>query len=681
VTTASPLGRPAFATRLAAAVSLAVRGVGGLRRWMPRPLGWLLEDPNRVLTLAWLIGVLVVGGARMAHADTIIVGPDLAQGAPKTLFETYDFTTYKLTVKPDGNHSDWFGVSQGVLEVVGFINNVILWACLGILYGALTLLEWFLNLTVYRDSAPRIDAATQMIATTVFWPLIAATVAVGAFIAYARWRGEGRGVISDMGWVVAAAVLAVGFATSPSSIMGNLDGARQDIASGVIAGSTRYASTANNPTGFPTPQIAGDPQKAGTRKLVDGVWNTFGATMWCFDEFHDLDICRVAGYHALAGDNQWTRWMKTLDDGQDVPEFREYGDWVRGQDMTRTGYVLLLALITIPMGLMLLRLVISGLVAVIGFLLMLVIGLVFLTFWPIPGWFRQVGTRYWVYTLGLQLQALFITVVISGVMVVSTIIATQAGQYGFFIVALLNLGLFVAAVQARSWLEMLTTLGGAGSMGFASALMLRSAARTAVGAAGGLLGAGAGVAGAGLRGAGRVVGRGPGWGNQPGATTSRWDTRTGTVPRVARIADLDTGGPIHASASRVRQGGHDPALPGPRPAALPSGSSGSGSVVVSTRARRPGSTSMPTQGNHRLGAASARADAVDVVDGGLVRNVATAQAKTGARGRVWVEKKGSGLSSLDRTPPPRPARQKSGAHQITTVARLPRRPGQQGSRR
>jgi hypothetical protein len=666
VITASVLGR------LGAVLSPAMRCLRMFRRRMSQPLGWLLDNPQRVLTLMWLVGVLVVGTARLAHADTIIVGPDLAQGAPKTLFETYDFVTYKLTVKPDDAHSDWFGVSQGVLEVVGFLNNLILWLCLGILYGGLVLLEWFLNLTVYRDSAPQVDAATQMIATQVFWPLISATVAVGAFVAYARWRGEGRGFLSDLGWVVAAGALAVGFAAGPSSVMNRVDGVRQDIASGVIGGSAQYASTANNPTGFATPPIGGEPQKAGTRKLVDGVWNTFGATAWCFAEFHDLDICRVAGYHALADDKTWQQWMKTLDKGEDVPEFREYGSWVRGQDMTRTGYVLLLALITIPMGLMLLRLVVSGLVAVIGFLLMLVIGMVFLAFWPIPGWFRQLGTRYWVYTLGLQLQALFITVVISGVMVVSTIIATQAGRYGFFIVALLNLGLFVAALQARSWLEMLTTLGGAGSMGFASMLLMRSALRTVAGGVTGLAGAGLGLAGAGLRGAGAVgsaVARGPGWGSQPGATTSRWGMRTVTVPR---MADLDPGsGPVQARASRMRQPGNEPALGGPAPAALPSGGSRSGAVVAGG-ARRGGAASMPGQGSARAGAASSRPD---VVDGRVASNVTASRATTGARGRVWVSHQGSGLSSVDTTPPPRPARQKGGAHQITTAARRPRRPG------
>lgn len=181
----------------------------------------------------------------------------------------------------------------------------------------------------------------------------------------------------------------------------------------------------------------------------------------------DVSICHGAGHHALANDDTWKGWMQQLDNGSSPAVFKDKGDYIRGQDMTRTGVLLLLALVTIPLSYMLLRLVIAGLIAVVGLLLMLVVGLLFLTFWPIEGWFRKVGTQYWVYTLGLLLQGLFITVTISGVMVVSTIIATQTAQYGFFLVALLNVALLYAAVKARSWLEMLTSFGGTGSMGIA----------------------------------------------------------------------------------------------------------------------------------------------------------------------------------------------------------------------
>lgn len=625
---------------LAAAGSGVWDAVVTLRVWLPRPLRWLLDDPRRLLTVAWCVGLLVVGGAQVASGD-IIVGPDLARGGPKTLYESYDFADYKLTVKPDDENSDWFGVSQAVLEVVGFINNLLMWACLGILYGALSLLLWFLNLTLYRDSAPQIDAATQAIANGVFWPLISATVAVGAFLAYARWRGEGRGFVSDFGWIIAATTLAVGFAAGPSTLMNEVDSLRQDLATGVISGSSHYATTADNVTGFPTPPIGGDPQQAGSRKLVDSVWNTFGATSWCFAQFHDLEICKQAGHHALAGDEQWKAWMAELDAGGAPQVFGNRVHWIRGQDMTRTGYLLVLLLITIPMGLLLLRLVVAGLITVVGFLLMLVIGLVFLVFWPIPGWFRQTGTQYWIYTLGMEIQALFITVVISGAMVVSATIATQAGKYGFFVVAVLNLGVIFAAVRARTWLEMLTTTAGAGSMGFLTALAIRSVARTAARGVGGLVGGGLGLAWAGARGAAGGIGRAI---SRPVMVTSGGLSPTRPPFRMRRVPRLEPDDPIRAAATRLRPGlppGTPPALPaGGAPPGRPGGGPPRALPPAGGGSRGP----TPTPG----GTGRARPSRADRR---LSRNVGRAQAKTGRTGRVWVDRKGVGLSPLDPSPP------------------------------
>lgn len=657
-----------------AAVASGLRVVGEVARrvlagivWVryraPRPVRWLLADPQRLLTVAWLVGMLVVGTARVASADPIVVGPDLALGAPRTLYESYDFSDYKLTVKPDEENSDWFGVSETVLEVVGFINNLILWACLGILFGALSLLEWFLNLTVYRDSAPEIDTATQMIATEVFWPLIAATVAVGAFITYARWRGEGRGFLSDFGWVVAAGVIAVGFAAGPSTLMNSVDSVRQDLATGVMSGSSAYATTAGNPTGFETPQIGGEPQKAATRKLVDSVWNTYGATGWCLAQFRDLAICKVAGHHALAGDQQWKDWMAALDNGGAPPEFGTRVHWIRGQDMTRTGYLLVLALIIIPMGFILLRLVISGLVAVVGFLLMLVIGLLFLVFWPIPGWFRQMGTRYWVYTLGLELQALFITVVIAGAMVSSTIIATQISKYGFFVVALLNLGLFVAAMKARAWLELLTTTGGAGAMGFAAVLLMRSTVRTAARATTGVVGGGVGLARAGL--GGLLGGSRPGLpGMRPGFKEGTWRPSRFGVPKTAPPEETGVL-PETATATRMRPPGPGTDLVRYRPGLR----IGDGRDLWSAYPHQRTFVHDKQVGikivDPKMGARPSSMDRTD----SFVSRAARAQEKLPPErrtGRVWVDIRGEGLSAVDVGPAPAP-RSYGGARRITTA--------------
>ncbi|ALG06372.1 hypothetical protein [Kibdelosporangium phytohabitans] len=464
------------------------------RARLPRPIKWLLGNPTRVLMLAWLVGIFVVGSVDLARADDLIPGPDLTGGGPKTLYETHGFLNYKLPVKPDDDHSGWFDINETVLEVIGFVNNLILWMALAPLRGGLVLLEWFLNLTVYRDSAGQIDVAVQHVATHVFWPLISATAAVGAFISYARWRNDGRGFMGDMAWLVAAIALAMAFAAGPSSVMRSVDSVRQDLASNIITANTTYIGTNENPTGFPNPQLTGDPQRVASRRLVDGVWGSFGAVPWCIAAFRTLEICKKVGHHALANDDTWRRMMKTLDDEGVVPEFGEHASFIRGQDMTRTGVVILVALIAIPMALLLLRLIIAGLVTTSGFMLMLVIGLLFLTFWPIPGWFRQTGLRYLAYTVGLQFQSLFLTTVISGVAVVSSILSLLIGQYGVLLVSVLNIALLIAASKVRSWLETLTSVGGAGSMGYMGAMLASGAGRFAGRLAGRAVGTGLGLA-------------------------------------------------------------------------------------------------------------------------------------------------------------------------------------------
>ncbi|MCK2252694.1 MULTISPECIES: hypothetical protein [unclassified Crossiella] len=463
-----------------------------IRACLPRPLSWLLDDPRRALLLLWLIGVFVVGLGRIALAQNgIIVGPDLARGGPPTLFEKYGPLDYKLLIQPHDKSSSWFDIAKAGLSVLGWLNNVLLWISLGLVYGGLTLLQWFLNLTLYADTAPQIDIAVAMIANHVFFPLIAATTAIGALVTYGRWRGGGGDVVGDLAWVVAAAVLGIGFASGPSSIMRIIDEARQDLANGVITGATGFLNATGNPTGFPTPDLTGTTQQVGSRKLADGLWSTFGATPWCLVQFSDLEICKVAGHHALGNTETWQRWLKALEDQTAIPEFRDRTDWIRGNDPTRTGMLVLLLLIVIPFAIFLLRLVIAGLTAVVGFLVVLLIGLVFLTFWTIPGFFRELGIRYWIYVVGLQLQALFVTVVIAAVMVLVTIILMAVGRYGFMVAAVLNVMALVAAVKARAWLELMTNMSGASSMGYGGAMVMHTVAGVTASAITKMVGGGA----------------------------------------------------------------------------------------------------------------------------------------------------------------------------------------------
>ncbi|GAA1308844.1 hypothetical protein [Saccharothrix xinjiangensis] len=646
--------------------------VASVRERAPRALRWLWQRPERMMTLAWLVGLLVAGHARGAVADDVITGPDLAGRGPKTLFETYSFSDYGITVKPDDSASGWLDVALPVYQIMGVITLLLMWLVLGVLEGALTLLEWLLNLTVYAESSDRIDQAVNAVAYHVFWPLIMATVAIGAVMIYARWRGEGRGFATDLGWVIATAATAMLFASGPSTVMTTVDGARQQIADGVIAGSTQFVAPTNNPTGFPTPSIADGSPHAGTRRLVDSMWSNFGATPWCLAHFNSLEVCGKAGHHALANDDTWKRWMELLDNQGAVEEFGPYGDYIRGQDPARLGIVLLLALLVLPLALLLIRLVIAGLNAAVGLLLALVAGLVFLTLWPIPGWPRATGTRYLVYTVGRSLQALTITTTVSGVTVTSAIIATLVGQHGFFIVTVLNIALMTSAVQMQSWVDSLTGGEGARTMGVGSALIARSVARTAVKAIGGVARAAAGAA--------RVAG-GAAIGAVGLATVATRAAGNQLKSQAGKAADIDRG-PVEATATRITPStAVQPYAQGPGGRRARPHGTGPSTAITSG----PGLAvrTKPTPRPDPEARSGTTFDAERATAVGPRRWIAppggtdTEQAAGDTR-RVWVVPPGGrGLAPPDKTPPP-PTRSRRGVHRITTGDVRPLRQVKQG---
>ena len=218
-------------------------------------------------------------------------------------------------------------------------------------------------------------------------------------------------------------------------------------------------------TGFQNPTLTGPAQEVAGRNLVAGLWDSFGSTPWCLAQFHELDICKTAGAHKLAGDDTWKQWEHTMTDNDQVTEFGTWQNWVRGMDLGRLGYVMILLMMALPMAILTLILVIAGFTAVVGFAAMFILGVLALVAWPIPGWFRRFGTKWWEYTLGLELQALFVTVILAAVMLVSKFIGSHVDQYGFFIVGLLNIVLMFWAVKARAFIESLTMMGGGGSTG------------------------------------------------------------------------------------------------------------------------------------------------------------------------------------------------------------------------
>jgi hypothetical protein len=288
-----------------------------------------LRRPGRLLALAWLLGLFTIGFAGMVHADGLFSHPTYTD-SQQTLLEAQGPFAYSLTILPDDEAQSGLGLTAALYQIVGVICNLLLWIALLPLYGAFLLLELFLNLTFYRDNAGQIDTAVKALADQVFWPLISATVAVGAVVTYTRWRSEGRDWLSDIAWVIAAATLAIGFVSQPSQIMLQVDSLREQLAAKVITGTTTALTPdSKSVTGFANPQLTGPQQEVAGRFLIAGLWDSFGATPWCLTQFHELDICKTAGAHKLAGDDTWTGWENTMADNGQVTEFGTWQNWVR----------------------------------------------------------------------------------------------------------------------------------------------------------------------------------------------------------------------------------------------------------------------------------------------------------------------------------------------------------------
>ena len=225
--------------------------------------------------------------------------------------------------------------------------------------------------------------------------------------------------------------------------------------------------------------------------------------------------------------------------------------------------------------------------------------------WMIPGKCRSIGTRWFEALLGSLLQSVIITACVGGVMVLSGIFNNALSTYGFFMVGLLNLAVFGAALKVRGMFENLTGMSsisgasGAGGMGGYMAMRALGSVGRGVGkVTGAAAGAGAGAA----RLAGKAAMHGSGGFMNPGG----------------KLPALQSANPL----SRLRSHFHVPTNP-PRepgrvtpyePKALPPGS------IPSSEPKVPaglgaGRTTPMHRGERSLPAAGSRGGAHSTSDG------------------------------------------------------------------
>lgn len=335
-------------------------------------------------------------------------------------------------------------------------------------------------------------------------------------------REGGGSIFNDAVWCIAASVLAVTFAgipgsenhytaqqqqqcqvsgvcpnvsaLGPSTVISDLDDLRRLIGVGAITGFADSSDTSKSAAGFPAVQYSTgtgtDPTQLdlsgvnAVRKLADSMWNVYAVTPWCYAMFNSITACghdsgtgTGEGAHYLLRDDTWnerTKYFKAHPkDGENgdqatcPAEWAQAGtgetshsqcDWIRGQSFGRLGMVVLVTFMSIPMALLLLALVLYGVMAIVGFILLLLVGLLFLLGWMIPGRMRQIGVRWFETVLASLLQSVIITTVLGAVMVLGGILNKGIPSYGYFMVVLLHFAVFIAAFKMRGHFENITQM-------------------------------------------------------------------------------------------------------------------------------------------------------------------------------------------------------------------------------
>ena len=283
----------------------------------------------------------------------------------------------------------------------------------------------------------------------------------------------------------------------PSALLGDLDDLRRLLATGVIKGYSDNSAVSASSAGFPDVAYSnasggsssvtlGRGEVDAVRKLADSMWNVYAVTPWCYSQFNSLTACANKavggigeGAHFLRQDDVYRTRIEFLnanpDDGGDAgptpqcpSEWTDVPgqavsagqcDWIRGQSFGRLGTVVLLTFVTIPLALLLFALVMYGVMAIVGFLLLILVGLLFLLGWMIPGRMRQIGVRWFETLLASLIQSVIITAVLGAVMVLGAILNTAIPTYGYFVVVLLNFAVFLAAFKIRGHFETITQMG------------------------------------------------------------------------------------------------------------------------------------------------------------------------------------------------------------------------------
>lgn len=388
--------------------------------------------------------------------------PDLTHGDTRTLFEQYNPMAYSLEY--EGSFSDPFR------PVFNSFAELLMLYIVAATRAAIAIGWWLFSFTDIRALMDATSHAIGDVSTQLTGWLLPSALALGAIAAYVQRRTSGT-ALGQLVWVFAAGLLAVSLALGPATWLKGVDGARQVGAQTVMGASGQVVGgTMKTPFETPEPAFPGTPRDTMLRKSGDAAWRGFAVTPWCIAEFGSMEACARYGKGMLdvgIDKSQRMDYIKNnvakAEGGGDTPTVK----WAKGENpFGRIGVLLIAAVAATLFAFLNIGLAATALMAFVGCLVMLVVGVVFACLFIIPGRSRQWGMNWLEALLGLVLQSVAAMLVFGVALSLLTAVFGLSQSLGWLPVTGLALVVLIAAFRLRRLLESMTTMmrPGVGSM-------------------------------------------------------------------------------------------------------------------------------------------------------------------------------------------------------------------------
>ncbi|ONI70063.1 hypothetical protein BWI15_26580 [Kribbella sp. ALI-6-A] len=402
--------------------------------------------------------------------------PDLTHGDTRTLFEQYSPMVYGLDF--ESSLRDPF---QGVFN--GYAHMVMMYI-IAITRGAISVGWWLFSFTDIKALTDTASSAIGNVNTELVGWLLPSALAFGAIAAYAQRRASGS-AMGQLIWVFAAGVIATSFAVAPNTWLHGVDGARQVGADAVVGTSTEVlGGTIKTPIDWPQPSFSGSKQDTLLRKSGDATWRAFAATPWCVAEFGSLAACERYGKAILdkgtdgeARNEYIDNEISKAEGGGDAPTV----EWAKGKNpFGRVGVLTLGAIAASLFAFLTVSLAFTALMAFVGCMLLLVVGVLFACLWAVPGRPRQWAMNWFEALLGLVLQSILALLVFSTTLALVTAVFGLTDTIGWLPVSGLAIAVLIAGFRLRRLFESMSTMMRPGSGSLLMGGLARRGAMTAV---------------------------------------------------------------------------------------------------------------------------------------------------------------------------------------------------------